>query len=563
MYVFIFFVSFATCVSSECLNKFVYFNIPEQADMSDKQTQAVIFNFKEQRRLEKTLQALKIEEAYAVSLINLDGKVLKIGYKRLKDRVAKTKSHLSKEQINEMKDLEDEGKLPEKVIKMESEVRIAAAEKRLKLWSAKKARTVTPRSNRAQTATEMRSRCPSFGEKSTTGTNNGQSEDTSLNLTLKSVDTCDSEATSRDSERRQFPNSNRSASDIYRQKRKVGIKTDAFMSSPTKEGSKGHKTVDIRTPEEMTITNDSVDETSHCDKPKSKSLQASKNATELHKTETETAFIKRVPDATNRDKNLAVPVVTSHDQNLAVPVATYGTTARPQSEGLQAMRTRSNNWNKKRPATSVPRGSATREKLQNDIRRLSRLLAEGNTRAPFSSHDLDQKNSKSEADNPFRSIRDGPMTAFENKSIDKDHGADLYKSMKKEFMLKEVVNSLHIEDKIDSFFEKVDDYISENKDPAEDNRIDDIKIPVPLFRKDTRDNLKTKPKRNVLRRRELEFALHGNTSAERKQEVWKDVNKCRYLRVPEELIDLTGIQTLASDQMKLFDMMRSGGYGEY
>lgn len=47
---------------------------------------------------------------------------------------------------------------------------------------------------------------------------------------------------------------------------------------------------------------------------------------------------------------------------------------------------------------------------------------------------------------------------------------------------------------------------------------------------------------------------------DRTEEVWKDVNKCRYLRVPEELIDLTGIQTLASDQLKLFEMLRRGEF---
>ncbi|KAJ8304753.1 hypothetical protein KUTeg_018336 [Tegillarca granosa] len=40
------------------------------------------------------------------------------------------------------------------------------------------------------------------------------------------------------------------------------------------------------------------------------------------------------------------------------------------------------------------------------------------------------------------------------------------------------------------------------------------------------------------------------------KELWKDINKCTYLRVPSEKIDLSGIVTLASEQMKLFKTLR-------
>ena len=44
---------------------------------------------------------------------------------------------------------------------------------------------------------------------------------------------------------------------------------------------------------------------------------------------------------------------------------------------------------------------------------------------------------------------------------------------------------------------------------------------------------------------------------ERLMGLWKDMNKCRYLRVPDEKIDLSGINTLGKDQMKLFETMRT------
>jgi hypothetical protein len=39
-------------------------------------------------------------------------------------------------------------------------------------------------------------------------------------------------------------------------------------------------------------------------------------------------------------------------------------------------------------------------------------------------------------------------------------------------------------------------------------------------------------------------------------ELWKDMYKCRYLRIPDERIDLSGIVTLAKDQMRLYSFLR-------
>ena len=523
--------------------------------MADKQTQAVIFNFKEQRRLEKTLQSLKIEEAYAISLINLDNKVLKIGYKRLKDRVSKTKSHLTNDQINEMKQLEEEGKITEKVIKMESENRIAAAEKRLKLWSAKKTKTTTPRSVRAQTAPECRAKQTHDSRRSSSSMG-AQSRHSTLDLKSvkemrrKSIDLRDSmeslQAGFKQTDKRlaqmhkSLPITNiyDNADGNVSPKRKADIRTDAFMNCPRTDQTKRRKSVDIRTPEEMKSLEDSM----QFDK---ESRPILKQVLDVPNTEPKTVSIKRVTDVTNSDKNPAIPVVSKPDR-----------TTRPQSGSFVTPKTRPANLNKKRPTSSVPLANTAKEKAMNNIRRASKLLSGGKTSTPFSSHDLDPKQTKSALDSPFRSIREGTMTAFDDHTIDKDHGDELHKEMKKGLLLKEIASSLQLEDKIDNFFEKVDDYI-EPKEPE----LADIVIPVSIFKKDTKEEKKPGPKRNQLRRRELELALHGNvTENDRTEEVWKDVNKCRYLRVPEELIDLTGIQTLASDQLKLFEMLRRGEY---
>ncbi len=49
--------------------------------------------------------------------------------------------------------------------------------------------------------------------------------------------------------------------------------------------------------------------------------------------------------------------------------------------------------------------------------------------------------------------------------------------------------------------------------------------------------------------REEEYQLHMN-------QAWRDINKCRYLRIPEDRIDLSGVNTLAADQYRLYQVLK-------
>ena len=56
-------------------------------------------------------------------------------------------------------------------------------------------------------------------------------------------------------------------------------------------------------------------------------------------------------------------------------------------------------------------------------------------------------------------------------------------------------------------------------------------------------------------------SFHGGADFRKRQDKpvevhWKDLNKCRYLRIAEEEIDLTGVVTLAKDQMKMLRTFR-------
>ena len=47
-------------------------------------------------------------------------------------------------------------------------------------------------------------------------------------------------------------------------------------------------------------------------------------------------------------------------------------------------------------------------------------------------------------------------------------------------------------------------------------------------------------------------AMSEEKYEEKLQALWKDMNKCRYLRLADDKIDLSGVNTLVKDQMKLF-----------
>ena len=65
----------------------------------------------------------------------------------------------------------------------------------------------------------------------------------------------------------------------------------------------------------------------------------------------------------------------------------------------------------------------------------------------------------------------------------------------------------------------------------------------------------------LFRRRRVEFEssptyLPESDYRDRLMGLWRDMNKCRYLRVPDEMIDLSGINTLATDTMKLLQAIK-------
>ena len=102
---------------------------------SNKQVQAVTFNLKQQRLLEKTIHTIELEESYAIKLLQLDDREVRLRQNNLKNRVSKIKSHLEPKEVKEIRELEMQGKLKPMYnsLNTNSALRIAATARRLNM----------------------------------------------------------------------------------------------------------------------------------------------------------------------------------------------------------------------------------------------------------------------------------------------------------------------------------------------------------------------------------------------------------------------------------------------
>lgn len=114
---------------------------------SSKETTAVIMNLKETRVLDKSVQTLSLEESYAAKLLDLNKKMVRFNYSRLKKNVNKIQTHLRTEDIAVMKSLESEGRFKAehpRICSSTNTTKIAAAQKRLKLDRYRRAQSALP-----------------------------------------------------------------------------------------------------------------------------------------------------------------------------------------------------------------------------------------------------------------------------------------------------------------------------------------------------------------------------------------------------------------------------------
>lgn len=539
-------------------------------ESSDKETRAIFLNFKEVRSLEKNVQALDLEKAYNISLINLDQKVIKVKYKRLKDKVSRIKSHLQPSELEELKKLEEEGKLDVKIAASDLNLKITAAERRLKLMP--RAKSAAPRLQNLAT-TEVTEPCsyrtPRSGRKlrieSTT-----TRPSTSMSI-QSSKDNCNRSkipllARKPEEENTSVPNSARKErpTDTIRLNDSKSPKAQTIPTvnvSCVAENNKminEEQSLSSKKAQEISIAlSNPVENNSNFTSLDASFAQKGCESTDVNESINISEAINKTPDnggslfGTISDETstfLQVPTESpvkfstgSNSGNENKQYRSLRSNIRPMSVPAKQTTDLSKAPQKTRPKTAVELAIETRKKSVMEIRRASSMLKEGKTRSPFSCHEQDQEEKKAA---PFRSIREGINTANNDTEIfDNTLGDDLHKEMKKGMILGEVATSLYLEDKIDTFLEKVDNYVKENPNYVYDPEAAKQKR-VPRANKDK----KSRPKRNRLRRRQLERQLHEANIEE--------MRKSRWLRLDDENLDTSGVNTLVVDQMKMLNKIR-------
>ncbi|KAL4227581.1 hypothetical protein ACF0H5_013024 [Mactra antiquata] len=597
---------------------------------SDRETRAIFLNFKEIRNLERNVQSLDGEKSYYVSLINLDQKIVKVHYKRLKDKVSKIKSHLSQDEIHELKNLDDAGSLPTrpKSSRLDSSLKIEAAERRLKLMP--RAKSATPRLvNRPTTAqdTMRRLKSPSIVRTTTRPLTSPAARSTSsLNLRIpsRSAKSASCHSQHRVITRRALSSDDEDISTYnpvpssLRRERKQSIYVDATdqntennppalkQTSPrlnnsltiprtSSFGSRSNISIDKSTRKVRStstassnveikielVDNDDLCEdknnhsdskvTSNEDKTSNIGIQKTNdnNSTELLALNTNesghhcdnittletvtTEENKHVIDTLNvKNDSTDIKTLTNDDftqvETLVVPDLTNTVdVSSPTLKPTTPSATKTTDFTKTQTTeqlkiTSYQRAQETRKKSIMNIRKASALLAEGKTRTPFNCHEVTDDNNK---EKPFRSIREGALacTDIDREILDSTMGDDLHKEIKKGMLLGEVATSLYLEDKIDHFLDKVDGYVKENP-----NYVYDPDVTRAELLQKAREAKAAKPKRNRLRRRQLERRLAECDINEMK--------KSRWLRHEDDQLDNTGVNTLVIDQMKMLSKLK-------
>jgi len=182
------------------------------------------------------------------------------------------------------------------------------------------------------------------------------------------------------------------------------------------------------------------------------------------------------------------------------------------------------------------------------------------THSPYSSHSAVEK---AQSGIPPQSRE---KTSLLSDDIDSNLGEDLYEERRQEYLLTEEIKREELEDKRTDFLKRLGKYLAAN--PTRDWSSVSTNFTFPdstETREEGEDEVQDievmKPKRKLLpgrSRPNMATSLTNESLYKQKMlELWKDLNKCRYLRLPDERIDLSGVETLAKNQVKLYEMLQN------
>jgi len=183
-----------------------------------------------------------------------------------------------------------------------------------------------------------------------------------------------------------------------------------------------------------------------------------------------------------------------------------------------------------------------------DTKASQRVKSSMPSHSPYSSHSAMEKEQRSNPPNG------DVKTPFLSDDIESNLGDDLFEERRQELLEDEKLSYQDIEHKTKDFLTRLREYLKENPiTKLEEEEIPIINVSDALDGPPEVEELlqsagKKKRKRLLPNRSPLEMRSFPNDEAYQKKlgELWKDMYKCRYLRIPDERIDLSGIVTLAN-----------------
>lgn len=218
---------------------------------------------------------------------------------------------------------------------------------------------------------------------------------------------------------------------------------------------------------------------------------------------------------------------------------------------------------KERPATSV---GNEREKPQ--------LLVKASTttgsrpvshNAPFSSHEAAEKEANGVLPVP-KSARETKHTSVAaDDSIENNLGTDLFEERRLELLQEEQLFYTNLNKRKNDFISNIDAYLLENPPVKFDIPFTQA-IPIIEATRQLENGTNSdgdeedasgRFRRRLRRYDQSRTFTSEEAYRERDAELWKDMNKTRYLRVADDQLDLSGVVTLAKDQMKLYKLLKS------
>ncbi len=218
-----------------------------------------------------------------------------------------------------------------------------------------------------------------------------------------------------------------------------------------------------------------------------------------------------------------------------------GTSSPPRSPRIKNIRPITSHGFKVEGERNSPRRPKTAVSQTRSIGEGSTYSSHQATMAPMETERSDFPDSPTSR---FASAR--RKSSFSLGSFDKDMAREKVEEARQDLMEEEQVKIEELAERQKSFLQKVNKWVEEN--PAllttgNNNAVNEAK------------NSKGKPKINTsagLDGSGRRFSLRNEPSPFlNKKDQWKDLNKCRYLRLADDKMDLSGVNTLAKDQIRM------------